>query len=292
MTGTLREMQTLHDACAAVGLSSTNARPLHKHATSVWLLPEPDVVIRLSRPGDDHARIARSVAITRWLQKREFPAVEPVAVDQPIKIGTACVTFWRHYPQDHRGTPHAAHLGRLLRRLHRLPTPPVELHPYQPLTHLAAALQQEAPISADDRAWLDERRQEVLHAYADIESELGVGFIHGDAYPGNTIWDGEVVRLVDWDEIALGPRELDLVNTHQGARIGRPKAERDAFSEAYGWDVTVWREFPVLRGMRDLHSLAAYFDLAAAGDRAATDELHHRITTLRVGDGTARWHVR
>ncbi|MEV4927880.1 phosphotransferase family protein [Streptomyces roseoverticillatus] len=58
--------------------------------------------------------------------------------------------------------------------------------------------------------------------------------MHGDAYPGNTLWDGESVRLGDWDEAATGPRELDLANTHQGARFGRTPAAIDAFTSAYG----------------------------------------------------------
>lgn len=120
---------------------------------------------------------------------------------------------------------------------------------------------------------------------------LGEGFIHGDAYPCNMLWDGDHAVLGDWDEVAHGPRELDLVNTHQGARFGRDLAERKAFTAAYGWDVTSWSGFPTLRAMRDLHTLAVYIERSDSGDALAATELQHRLTTLRHGDAMARWRA-
>lgn len=84
---------------------------------------------------------------------------------------------------------------------------------------------------------------------------------------------------------------VPVVNTHQGARIGRSAAQRQSFSDAYGWDVTRWPGYEVLREIRDLHTLGAYVDRAAAGDDPAAEELQHRIKTLRAGDAAARWHV-
>jgi len=152
-------------------------------------------------------------------------------------------------------------------------------------------LEADPPLPDDDRQWLDQRRRELIDAYAGLDSALGIGWIHGDAYPGNTLWDGNRALLSDWDEVARGPRELDLVNTHHGARTGRSAVERAAFTEAYGWDVTTWPGFPVLREMRDLHTLGAYIGRAANADTAAADELRYRIHTLRTGATDARWHV-
>lgn len=83
--------------------------------------------------------------------------------------------------------------------------------------------------------------------YDTLESELGVGFVHGDAYPGNTLWDDQSPLLGDWDEVASRPRELELINTHQGARVGRSTTDRQAFTDADGWDVTHWPGFPTGR---------------------------------------------
>jgi hypothetical protein len=275
-------------ACERAGVASEAASPLSRHATSVWLLPDLGIVGRIDRSGD-RERSERAVALTRWLTRQGFRAVEPADVRQPVVVNGAAVTFWRHYPQGGRPKPAAEHLGSLLRQLHDLSEPPVSLSDYAPLVHLGAALGADPPLDADDRQWLDERRDQLLSEYAQLDSALGVGFIHGDAYPGNLLWDGGAVRLGDWDEAARGPRELDLVNTNQGARFGRSASERQAFNDAYGWDVTQWSGYRVLREMRDLHTLGAYIDRAAGGDAAAAGELAHRIATLRAHDDEASW---
>ena len=116
--------------------------------------------------------------------------------------------------------------------------------------------------------------------------------IHGDAYPGNMLWDGDQVILGDWDETATSPRELDLVNIYlQGKRFGRPEAELEEFAAAYGYDVTAWPGFGVLLDMRSLHTLGSFIRRAAAGNRSARAELAHRVRTLKAGDTEAAWHA-
>ena len=132
----------------------------------------------------------------------------------------------------------------------------------------------------------------LLGEYERLDFPLGHGWIHGDAYPGNTLWDGDRALLADWDEVGTGPRELDLANTHQGTRFGRPQAERAAFAAAYGYDLTAWPGFPVLREMRDLHTLGSYMRLADAGNERAAIELGWRLDTLKRDDAGAQWHAR
>lgn len=290
MTATQTDDAILRIACDHAGLDPTTAAPLHSHATSIWLLPDAGLVARISRSPDDRERVGTAVAVTRWLAAQGFPATEPADVDQPVEAAAAAVTFWHYYPQHGRPAPDAAPLGALLRRLHQLPEPPVQLDDYVPLVRLGIALEGDTPLADEDRAWLAERRLQLLDAYSELEYELGVGPVHGDAYPGNTLWDGDRVLLGDWDEVAIAPRELDLVNTHQGARLGRTMAERQAFTDAYGWDVTAWPGFAVLREMRDIHTLGAYLNRAARGDEAAAAEVRYRVQTLRAGDRTAPWH--
>lgn len=283
------DAEVLDVACSVAGLESTPLVLLKKHATGVYLHQPAQAVVRVSR-GKDRERGRTAVAITRWLIEQGFPATAPLNVPQPQDVDDASVTFWRHYPQNGRPAPEPAALGALLRELHKLPEPPVLLGAYRPLTRLGDVLEHASALDADDRAWLISRRRELLDEYRRLRSELGEGLIHGDAYPGNTLWDGDRPILGDWDEVACGPRELDLVNTHQGARFGRSLAQRQAFSAAYGYNVTAWPGFEVLRAARDLHTLAVFIERTDAGDDSAAAELAHRIRTLRLRLLHEGWH--
>ena len=289
---TTRTLAVLHEACARTGLDASDAVPLHQHAATLYLFKAQRVVVRLNSDVDDRRRARTVVELTRWLIGQGFPSVAPTDVQQPLDLDDYTVTLWRYYPQNDRPKPTADHLGAMLRQLHALPAPPVELAPYQPLKHFGDSVAASTSLLASDRAWLLARRTELLGEYERLDFPLGYGWIHGDAYPGNTLWDGDRALLGDWDEVGTGPRELDLVSTHQGARFGRPQAERDAFTAAYGYDVTAWPGFPVLREMRDLHTLGSYMRLADAGNERAAIELGFRLDTLKRGDADAQWNAR
>lgn len=134
-----------------------------------------------------------------------------------------------------------------------------------------------------------DRTDDLLKAYDALDFPLGHGHIHGDAYPGNLLWDGPQALLGDWDETSIGPRELDVANTYQGVRFGRTEQQLHEFAEAYGYDLTQWPGLTVLRSIRDLHTLGAYLCRGDQSDPAAREQVIHRVQTLRRGDLAARW---
>jgi Ser/Thr protein kinase RdoA (MazF antagonist) len=184
------------------------------------------------------------------------------------------------------------HLAAFLRQLHQLTTPPadlpVELPTYQPLQSFTAVLAAARGLPDDDLDFLADTRQRLLTAYTDLAFVLPPGLIHADAWTGNLLWDGDRTVLADWDAVSHGPREQDLAITHQTARIGVPRSERQAFADRYGFDVTTWDGYPVLRDIHQLHTLTSFIRLAPT-DPAARAELRHRITCLRNGDQSTRW---
>ncbi|MGW4633954.1 phosphotransferase [Nocardia sp. NPDC004415] len=200
------------------------------------------------------------------------------------------INFWVYYPQDDREEPPARALGALLRQLHQLPAPPFALPSYLPLAGLRRALALPGALREADRAWLVERSESLIAQYEQLDSHLGVGMVHGDAYTGNTLWNGDQVRLGDWDEISSAPRELDLINTFQGVRYGVEKSELDEFADAYGWDAREWSGFTVLQDMRDLHTLTGFIRRAAR-EPAAAAQLELRIATLRDSSDTRLWRA-
>ncbi|MFE9997507.1 phosphotransferase family protein [Streptomyces avermitilis] len=288
MTMTVSPESAARMGCRASGLTDHSLVPLHHHATPVFLLAAEGVVVRVS-PASQQQRLATAVSLTRWLVANHFPATEPVDVPQPVAYTPYVVTFWRHCPQPEHGAPPPGRLGELLRTLHSLPSPPVSLPRHQPLASLRATVEASTYLAPSDRAWLMERRRELLQAYEQLEFPLGHGHIHGDAYPGNTLWDGEGVRLGDWDEAAFGPREIDLANTFQGVRFGRTAGQLDDFSKRYGYDIRQWSGLSILCEIRDLHTLGSFIRRADQGDTAAAQQLSYRVKTLKNMDAQAQW---
>jgi aminoglycoside phosphotransferase (APT) family kinase protein len=56
-----------------------------------------------------------------------------------------------------------------------------------------------------------ERIWATLQAHADVTTANPVALLHGDFWPGNTLWrDGELVAVIDWEEPRLGDPLQDL----------------------------------------------------------------------------------
>jgi aminoglycoside phosphotransferase (APT) family kinase protein len=133
-----------------------------------------------------------------------------------------------------------ADLGFLLRQFHRLGPPPVPLPAYQPLISVRRALDVSLAISEEERIWLRARCEQLLGSYRRLSFPLPVGMIHGDAWRGNLLRDGQRVVLADWDTVSTGHREIDLTPTLQATRFWLREDQRDAFIAAYGDDIRSW----------------------------------------------------
>lgn len=296
-----RTHHALHHAAALFGLNAHGVRLLRLHSSAVYHLPSNRAVARVTPAGIGNGeRVDIAVKITRWLSDRGFPTVEPLDGDQPITVedetGGMTVSFWHYLPQpEPYQRPPAAALGTLIRTLHSLVDPPVALPSVRPMDRLknSIELDLERPtpaLDASSRAFLLSRIDELLHAYDHLGTPLGRGLIHFDAHTGNVLHSKDGYVLSDWDGAGIGPREWDLVVTASYARFGLPAVDRAAFADAYGYDITTWPEWVILRDMRELHSLGSYIRVAPAKPVAAA-ELQHRIQTLRSGDRTRRWNA-
>ncbi|MFF8917812.1 phosphotransferase family protein [Streptomyces sp. NPDC015032] len=283
------EEQAVREAVETSGLQSSRLVKLHQHATAVFLLPADQIVARVSSV-EHLPRLATSVTLTRWLAANGIPVTEPASLDQPVHAEGYVVTFWRHYPQPiPKSNPSTEHLGNLLQQLHQLPQPPITLPKWAPLTSFTTTLEQAHSVPDSQKLWLAERAHELTLAFYELEYALPPGLVHGDAYPGNCLWDGRRVLLSDWDEAAIGPREVDLANTYQGRRFGRTDAELERFRLAYGFDITKWLGLTTLTHIRDMHTLSSYIRRADAGEASAANELARRVDSLLRGDTAASW---
>jgi len=274
----------LRQAAKLSDLNARDARLIRLFATAVYHLPEADAVARVAPVTsiDTLTQLDTSVRVTRWLHDIGFPAVEPLSVDQPVASHGCAVTFWRYLPQ--RGlAPKPADLGFLLRQLHRLGPPPVQLPAHQPLWSVRQAIQSSQAISEDERTWLSDHCDQLQDAYRSLTFALPAGMIHGDAYRGNLLRGRRRVVLSDWDAVSNGPREVDLIPTLQATRFGLQADERDFFIAAYGQDIRGWAGYRVLHDIRELSTTSALLRDAHL-DATRHRELKVRLRTIRTGD--------
>ncbi|GCD97422.1 phosphotransferase enzyme family protein [Embleya hyalina] len=287
------ERSVLVRACAEVEVPSADATLLSFGENAVFALPGPGLVARVARGAHLAERARREIAVACWLAEQDFPAVRPAAgiEARPVLVDGRPVTFWELLPPAER-EPNVADLARLLRKLHALPAPPFALPARDPLALVETWLDSaDAAVGLADRRYLSARRDALEAARRELTPALPTGLIHGDALLRNVGVHGGRALLLDWETVAHDLREFDLVLTPMAAaRYGLPDGAERRFARKYGFDVTEWPGYPVLRDTREL-AATAWVAQHVPGNPAAEEEFHHRVRTLRTGDTEARWHA-
>jgi hypothetical protein len=284
--------QALASACAQAGLNADGAQVIYQRANAVYRLGNPPVVARLRyAPGSSAvlARLSASVRVTGWLNSINFPAVNPLDVPQPVTTDGYIVTFWHYLPAIEQPPSDIAGLAQLLRRLHELPLPSIDLPVTNPLGSLVEDVRRCQWLTGTQRSWLLEQCEELQRQYAETTWTLGCGLIHGDAYTDNLIHTRDRVVLADWDSVGYAPREQDIVPTSIRYRFGLPASEWDQFCDAYGIDPNRLEGLPVLQRMRELRTLTPY--VRTRDHAQAQAEVTRRIADLMNGTQDQPWQA-
>jgi hypothetical protein len=248
-----------------------------------------DLVVKVGRDAELLDRARRELQIAAWLAGAGVPAVRAAEAEALLVEGHP-VTVWHRLPDPVRPAG-ARDLAELLRLVHALPSPEVDL----PRRELLGGVERWLRLAGDavdpaDAAYLRERRDGFAGGAAALVPHLPPGPIHGDALPRNVHVGPDGPLLVDLETFSGDLREHDLVVmalSHD--RYGLPAEEYDAFTAAYGWDVRAWEGCSVLRGARETASCAWVAQHAPSNPRALA-EFERRVASLRDGDETVRWY--
>jgi hypothetical protein len=284
-------LDQLRALCGEYGVDSAGAQLLHARSNAVHLLPNDGLVIRMAPATDLRRQRARTtIAVTRWLAEQDPTiALPPAGGDQPVEAAGAIGTFWPYRPT--LDVPPLREIAGLIRRLHNTPVPPFAVPAHQPLVRLREALEDdrvrpEPVLSEQDRIWLRNHAEHLVQTYDRMDWPLGIGLVHCDVHTENVVFsDGW--KLIDFDQVCLGPREFDLVSALPD-HFHQDEAERQALLTAYGYDMLSWPGWVVVRDIIEMHSLSSYLRLAQSVP-AAADQLALRVRSLRSGDRAARW---
>lgn len=288
--------RTLLATCAQVGLDSADASLMRLGENAVYLLPRESIVVRIARSKNSIDDVRKEMRIARWLEMEDYPAVRVAGVagtaDSPLVVDEHPVSFWRQVITT-SGAPTSADLGQLLRRLHELKIPDwLRLPSFDPFAKVERRLSSAPRIVGDDEIRFLSHLYERLRAeFIALEFQFPFGPVHGDAHPGNLLHTetGEVV-LLDFEAFCFGPREWDL-SLSAAYRYGFDwidDGEYASFVAAYGFDVSRWAGFPVLRQIRELGMTTWLMQLVEA-DQRIEEEFSQRLSDLTTGEIPRRW---
>jgi hypothetical protein len=283
-----RTRRALDGVGTALGINTARAELVIQGEIAVYDLRGLWMMARIAQTTDYLPDFTTEVEVARWLESAGFPAARLAGpVDQPIVEDGRVLTFWAQVA-EHKYYGTVTELASLLRRLHDLDPPSSlvlpELRPFQGArTRITMA-----DLREDDRKFLLSRLGDLRASYARLDFVLPSGPIHGNASVSSVLpsmWDSQIVVLVDLDCFAVGPREWDLVLTAMYfERFGwHTDDEYLEFTSGYGFDVMRWPGYTVLRNIREL-MLLTWLALNPWNLPEIHAEVSSRIADLRNGD--------
>ncbi|MDR7301942.1 phosphotransferase family protein [Haloactinomyces albus] len=280
--------EALAEVCASVGLDHRGARLLRFVNNGVFLLREHPVVVRIVLAPSFAYRAENVVEAARWLADQGVPAVRLLPdVEQPVRTGDHLATLWEAVDDSGR-TPSGRELGMLLRQVHRLPLPPA-LPEWQPMSDVRRRLRDAEELDPQDRDFLEQRCDDVERRLSDLTFPMPRSAVHGDAHLGNLIAGPDGPVLCDLDSLSAGPPEWDLTPMAVGyLRLGHSSEAYRQLTEAYGFDITNWPGFAVLRDLRELKITVSVLPILRSNPRLR-GELRRRLRSMRRGDVHTQW---
>ncbi|MBP2475488.1 aminoglycoside phosphotransferase (APT) family kinase protein [Crossiella equi] len=278
----------LGEICHAAGLDPTGARLIRFVNNAVFQLLAHPVVVRIVLSPSLRYRADNVVRAARWLAEHDVPAVRLLpGLSQPLQVKGHVATLWQAVPETGQAT--GMELAQLLKRLHALQEPPGHLLRWDPLADVRRRLADAEELDAGDREFLENRCEELAEQLARLDYHLPPGVIHGDAHVGNVISTPVGPLLCDLDSVCAGPREWDLTPLAVGKLRFRHTGDRyRQLSRAYGFDVTKWPGFPVLRQVRELKLTTGVLSILRSNPDVRP-ELAKRMHSFRSGDTRTRW---
>lgn len=271
-------------ACESAGLNADNAELIRLGENALFRLPDHQVVVRIARTMNYWDDAMKEVQVARWLAEQDLPAAEVVDMPQPIAVMGHPVTFWRFIPGHPGGPQDIGTLGRVLRTLHAMPRPATFELPSEDILGRVASRVETATVSSNDKEFLLHRLQELHSEVSNLNYPLQLAPTHGDAHTENLmILNGNAI-LIDFERFAWGQPEWDLAMTATEYVTADwwTKAEYERFVSAYGFDVTSWEGFPVLRAVHELKMTTWLMQNVCESPEIAA-EYQVRMKTIRDG---------
>ncbi len=249
-------------------------------------------VVRVMRPATSEADVQREIELVQEFTRLDVPAIRlaELAAQQPLKANGCLGTVWERLDEPDHDSLYQP-FGQLLGTFHeRTVTLQLSLEPWQPLAssdRRLAALHGHYP--SDDIAMLSQWSRRIAVELSQVEPALSGGVIHGQAEIGNVLLRAGRPVLTDFERVAIGPREWDLIDTAVTVtRFGLPERRYRDFADAYGFDVRAWEGYDTYRRLWELRA-TTWLMQNGHHSRKIDREIEVRLQTWRDDDSHSRW---
>jgi len=282
--------EILRTACAEVGLRCVDAELLRLGENALFRLTRLGIVARIARTMNFWEDVKKEVSVARWLSSRGFPAAQALDGRQPIVANGHPVTFWYYIEGRPGAKSDIQKLGQVLRRLHAIPAPAEFTLPSEEILGRVKRRIDAAPVSDADKNFLFCRCEELDRELRTLKFPLSPGPTHGDAHIKNLMIRRGKPVLIDFERFFWGQPEWDLALTATECKTAGWWTDREYenFANAYGYDVTSWAGFSVLRSTHELKMTTWIMQNVKESSEIA-DEYTIRMRTIRGGKRVRSW---
>jgi tRNA A-37 threonylcarbamoyl transferase component Bud32 len=280
----------LHEVCRSVGLHVGRTELLRLGENAIYHLLETDVVVRIARTMDYWPDALKEVSVAKWLEHEGFPAARVTNHDQPLSIMGHPVTFWQFIDGRRGGPSDISSLATILRQLHGLELPAAVTLPRGTILERVERRIVNSQVSDSDKEFLFTRLEELRNTVEGLEFPLPKAPTHGDAHVQNLMVTRHGVLIIDFERFAWEHPEWDLsmTATEYVTAGWWTDAQYKQFVAAYGYDVTEWTGFDVLRQVHEIKMTTWLMQNVAESPEIAA-EYEHRMHTIRFGSTDGPW---
>ena len=280
----------LAKACRLANYHADDAELIRLGENAIFHLKREGLVARIARGLDVLADAKKEIRVANWLVSESIGTAAPADIEQPLIVNQHPVTFWRYV--ENLGTEATtSELGTVLRRLHALEPPKsLELPQNDIFGRVSERIDRACDIPQADRDFLRGNLEDLRSRYGRLTFPLRQSAVHGDAHTGNLLRlpDG-ATALIDLERFAYGQPETDLIVTAIDRNMGWcTEREYQEFVEAYGFDVTGWDGYPVVRAISEL-KMTTWLMQNVGHSVAIDEEIRMRLNDLRRPEAPRHW---